>query len=59
MKNSTILFGLVILITLLTMISKEVIKKPKAEVYFEQQFNNTNSSIQVGEQLPIISFKRD
>lgn len=59
MKNSTILFGLVILVTLLTMISKEVIKKPKAEVYFEKQFKGVNSSIKSGEQLPIISIKRD
>lgn len=59
MKNSTILFGLVILVTLLTMISKEVIKKPKPKVYFEKQFVNTSSSIQSGEQLPIISIKRD
>lgn len=59
MKNSTILFGLVILVTLLSMISKEVIKQPKSEIYFEKQFKAVNSSIHSGEQLPIISVKRD
>lgn len=59
MKNSTILFGLVILITLLSMISKEVIKQPKNEIYFEKQFNGVNSTIQSGEHLPIINVKRD
>ena len=59
MKNSTVLFGLVIFITLLSMISKEVMKQPKSEIYFEKQFNEVNTSIKSGEQLPIINFKRD
>ncbi|BCY27752.1 hypothetical protein [Flavobacterium okayamense] len=59
MKNSTVLFGLVILITLLSMISKEVMKQPKNEIYFEKEFKTVNSSIHSGEQLPIISIKRD
>lgn len=59
MKNSTVLFGLVILVTLLSMISKTVVKKSDRKVQFEKQFQGVNSSIQSGEQLPIISIKRD
>ncbi len=59
MKNSTFLFGLVILITLLSMISKEVMKQPKNEIYFEKQFNRINTSIKSGEHLPIVNYKRD
>ena len=59
MKNSTVLFGLVILVTLLSVISKEVVKKSETKIQFEKQFQNVNSSIQSGEQLPIISIKRD
>lgn len=59
MKNSTFLFGLVILITLLSMISKEVMKRPKNEIYFEKQFNGINTSIKSGEHLPIVNYKRD
>ena len=59
MKNSTVLFGLVILVTLLSVISKEVVKKSETKIQFEKQFQTVNSSIQSGEQLPIISIKRD
>ena len=59
MKNSTVLFGLVILVTLLSVISKEVVKKSETKIQFEKQFQTVNSSIQSGEQLPIISVKRD
>lgn len=59
MKNSTILFGLVILIALLSFITKENLNKTKKEISFEKQFNTTSSSIQAVEQLPIVGFKRD
>lgn len=59
MKNSTVLFGLVILVTLLSMISKPVVKNSDSKIQFEKQFQNVSSSIQSGEQLPIISIKRD
>jgi len=59
MKNSTVLFGLVILVTLLSVISKKVVKKSETKIQFEKQFQTVNSSIQSGEQLPIISIKRD
>jgi hypothetical protein len=41
------------------MVSKEVIKKPKKEIVFEKQFKNVHTSIQSGEQLPIICTKKD
>lgn len=59
MKNSTVLFGLVILVTLLSVISKKVVKKSETEIQFEKQFQKVNSSIQSGEKLPIISLKKD
>lgn len=59
MKNSTILFGLVILIALLSLVTKENLNKTKKEISFENQFKTTNSSIQAVEQLPIVGFKRD
>lgn len=59
MKNSTILFGLVILIALLSLVTKGNINKSKKEISFEKQLKETSSSIQAVEQLPIVSFKRD
>lgn len=59
MKNSTILFGFIVLVTLLSMISNEFIKQPKHKIYLEKQFTTVNSSVHSGEQLPIIILKRD
>lgn len=59
MRNTTILFGLVLLIALLSFLSKENISSVKKDIYFEKSFKGENSSIKVGDQLPIVSFKRD
>lgn len=56
MKNSTILFGFIILVTLLSMISDKTIEIPKRKMCFEEK---GNSSKQLIEQLPIISIKKD
>lgn len=56
MKNSTILFGFIILVTLLSMVSNKSIEMTDKKVCFNKESDISQHSI---EQLPIISIKKD